>query len=235
MSDPRIVDRESWIKARKALLDKEKSLTRLRDEVSEARRALPWVSVDKAYQFEDAEGTHTLAELFGPHRQLMVQHFMFGPDWEEGCPSCSFWADGFAHVHTHLAQRDIAFVVVSKAPFAKLDAYRTRLNWPFRWVSAYHTDFNEDFGVSFTAEQVASGETAYNYGTTTFGGEEAPGVSAFVRDEQGRVYHTYSTFSRGLDPLNPAYQLMDLAAFGRDEAELPYTMAWLRRRDQYDA
>ena len=224
------VTREEWLKARLELLAEEKAFTRQRDALSRKRRELPWVEVETDYSFDGPEGTVSLAELFGERSQLLIYHFMYGADWEAGCPSCSFWADNFDGIDIHLAHRDIAFAAISKAPLATLEAFRSRMGWRFRWLSAADTNFNEDFGVSFEGPGDAP---RYNFGTSTFSGTEAPGASAFYKDEDGRVFHTYSTYSRGLDVLNGAYHWMDLAPKGRDEDDLPYTMAWLRRRDEY--
>ena len=233
MQPHKIVSREQWIEARKALLAHEKELTRTRDRLAEARRALPWVKVEKPYLFESAEGNKTLSDLFKGRPQLVVQHFMFAPEWNEGCKSCSFWADGYERMIPHLAARDTGFVVVSRAPLAKLEAFKRRMGWTFDWVSSAPSDFNFDFGVSFTPEQIKSGAKNYNFGTSYFGAEEAPGASMFYRDEAGDVFHTYSSFARGLDIMNAAYNYLDLTPLGRHEEGLPYPMDWLRLRDQY--
>ena len=224
--------RGDWTKARLALLDAEKELNRRRDELAEQRRALPWVPIDKPYAFEGPDGNVRLGDLFDGRSQLLVYHFMFGPDWDEGCPSCSFWADSFDGVGVHLAHRDVAFVCVSRAEYPKLAAYRERMGWAFPWFSSASSDFNFDFGVSFTPEQQEGGAT-YNFAHQREVPDEAPGISAFAFDE-GQVFHTYSAYSRGLDPINAAYQLLDLAPKGRDEGELEWSMAWLRRHDAYD-
>jgi predicted dithiol-disulfide oxidoreductase (DUF899 family) len=224
--------RVDWRTARLALLQREKELNRLRDELAEQRRALPWVRLDKTYTFTDATGPVTLAELFDGRGQLLVYHFMMGPEWTEGCPSCSFWADSFNGVSVHLEHRDVSFAAVSRTPFENLDAYRRRMGWSFRWVSSIGSDFNQDFGVSFDEEQRRHG-AEYNYVHENSPGEESPGMSAYVRDAAGDVFHTYSTYARGLDPINSAYQMLDLVAKGRDEAGLPHTMAWLHRHDAY--
>jgi predicted dithiol-disulfide oxidoreductase (DUF899 family) len=224
--------RQDWIEARLALLDAEKDLTRRRDDLAEQRRALPWVPVDKPYAFEGPDGSVSLRDLFDGRSQLVVYHFMFGRDWDEGCPSCSFWADSFDGVGVHLAHRDVTFVCVSRAEHPKLTAYRERMGWTFPWFSSAPSDFNVDFGVSFTPEQQKGGGT-YNFTHQDQLPEEAPGISAFAL-EDGQVFHTYSAYSRGLDPINGAYQLLDLAPRGRDEGELEWPMAWLRRHDAYD-
>lgn len=234
MQDHKIASREEWIEARKELLAREKELTRLRDELSEQRRALPWLEVEKDYVFRGSDGAVALRDLFDGRSQLIVQHFMYGPEWQEGCPSCSFWADNYDPIIVHLHQRDVSMVAISRAPIAQLQAYRERMGWNFRWVSSLDNDFNFDYHVSFTPEEQESGESYYNYGTARFPSEEAPGFSVFYKDPDGRIFHTYSVYSRGLDPLNSAYQYLDLVPKGRDEQDLPYGMAWLRRHDQYE-
>jgi predicted dithiol-disulfide oxidoreductase (DUF899 family) len=233
MQPHQIVSREQWIAARKAHLAHEKEYTLARERLSEERRALPWVKVDKAYMFDGPNGKATLADLFKAKSQLVVQHFMFAPDWNEGCKSCSFWADGFERMVPHLAARDTTLVAISRAPLAKLDAFKKRMGWTFDWVSSGNNDFNYDYVVTLTPEQLKSGATIYNYGTTPFGGEEAPGISVFYRDEAGNIFHTYSTYSRGLDMMNAAYHYLDLTPLGRHEEGLPYAMDWVRLRDQY--
>ena len=221
MQPHKIVSREEWIEARKALLAREKDFTHARDRLSEERRALPWVKVEKPYMFESAAGTKTLAGLFKGRPQLVVQHFMFAPEWHEGCKSCSFWADGFERMIPHLAARDTTLVAVSRAPVAKLEAFKTRMGWTFDWVSSAPSDFNFDYAVSFTPDQVKSGANIYNFGTSGFGVEEAPGISVFCRDEAGDIFHTYSCFARGLDMMNAAYHYLDLTPLGRHEDGLP--------------
>lgn len=231
MQQPQIVSREAWLTARKALLAKEKDFTRQRDALSAERRALPWVEVEQAYVFDGPNGKETLSDLFAGSSQLIVYHFMFGSDWEEGCPSCSFWADNYNGITIHLKHRDVQLVAVSRAPLAKLEAYRKRMGWGFKWVSSYGNDFNRDYHVSFTPEERQTG--FYNFEPRGFGAE-APGLSVFIKGENGAIYHTYSCYARGLDALNGAYQMLDLVPKGRDEAGLPYTMAWVRRHDRYD-
>ena len=232
MAQP-VVSREEWLEARKALLEREKAFTRERDALAAARRTLPWVEVSEGYRFESEDGEVGLAELFGAMSQLVVSHFMYGPGWEAGCPSCSFWADGYDPMTVHLAARDVAFVAVSRAPLATLLAYRDRMGWRFPWVSSRRSSFSEDFGVSFDEEALATGPVTYNYRETTMRSSEAPGLSVFCKDEAGRLFHTYSCYSRGLDPMNTAYQLLDLVPRGRDEQGLPFPMTWVRRRDEY--
>jgi predicted dithiol-disulfide oxidoreductase (DUF899 family) len=228
-----VVSSREWLHARKELLAREKQFTRMRDELSAQRRALPWERVDKAYVFEGANGKEALADLFGQKGQLVVYHFMFGPDWETGCKSCSFWADNFNGVTAHLAQRDVAFAAISRAPFTKLAAFQKRLGWTFKWVSSLESDFNFDFQVSFVPEQVARGEAQYNYGKLEHAMTEMPGISVFARGEDGALFHTYSCFSRGIDMMNTAYQYLDLVPKGRDESGLPGAMSWVKLRDQY--
>jgi predicted dithiol-disulfide oxidoreductase (DUF899 family) len=225
-----IVSHEAWLDASRELLAKEKEFTRLRDELSRERRALPWERVEKEYSFEASEGRVALADLFGGHGQLLVYHLMFGPDWAEACKSCSFWADNFNGIDVHLAHRDTALVAVSRAPLATLEAYRKRMGWTFRWVSSGGSDFNFDFAVS---SRPGEDGMDYNFGTMKVGPGEMPGFSAFRRGEDGAVYRTYSTYARGVDMLNGAYHLLDLTSKGRDESGLPFTMSWVKRRDQY--
>ena len=232
-ADHPVVSRDDWIAARKAFLEREKEFTRLRDQLSAQRRALPWVRVDKEYVFEGPDGRETLADLFAGRSQLIVQHFMLGPDWEEGCKSCSFWADNYNGVDVHLAARDVTFLAVSSAPYARIAAFRARMGWTFKWVSAAGSDFNRDYHVTFSSQELKDGEVYYNYAWTKLSGPEWPGVSVFYRDADGTVFHTYSCYARGLDNLNGAYQYLDLAPKGRDEAGLPGPMAWVRLHDRY--
>ena len=234
MTTHRVVSHEQWIEARKQHLAREKEFTRLRDQLSQARRDLPWEKVDKAYVFEAPEGKVSLADLFAGRSQLIVQHFMFDPSWDEGCKSCSFWVDNFNGVDVHLNHRDVSFVLVSRASLATLEAYRRRMGWSVRWVSSLHTDFNRDYHVSFSPEERETGRAYYNYAAGSFPAPEAPGLSVFHRDADGVVYHTYSCYARGLDMLNGAYHLLDLVPKGRDEAGQAYTMEWLRHHDRYE-
>jgi predicted dithiol-disulfide oxidoreductase (DUF899 family) len=233
MTEHKVVTEAQWLEARRQLLKKEKEFTRLRDELSQQRRALPWVRVEKEYSFETPVGLATLRQLFGSRSQLLVYHFMLGPDWEAGCKSCSFWADNFNGVDVHLAHRDAAFMAVSQAPLVKIEAYKKRMGWSFPWVSSFGSDFNHDYGVSFSAETIASGKATYNYSTQDNSMSELPGASAFIRVAGDGVFHTYSCYARGLDLLNGAYNWLDIAPKGRDEKELPHTMAWVRRHDEY--
>jgi predicted dithiol-disulfide oxidoreductase (DUF899 family) len=235
MPAPKIVSATEWLAARTALLAREKDFTRQRDALAAERRALPWVKVEKDYAFDGPDGRESLAQLFGPRSQLIVYHFMLGPDWQEGCKSCSFWADNFDGIDVHLAHRDTTLVLVSRAPLARIDAYKRRMGWRTKWVSSLGSDFNHDFHVSFTAEELAGQKVFYNFKIQEGRfSEEQPGVSVFAKDAAGAVFHTYSCYSRGLDMLNGAYHLLDLTPKGRDEAGLPYPMAWVRRRDQYE-
>ena len=233
MQSHRIVSRQDWVEARKVLMAREKELTRAREALNEERRNLPWVKVDKAYVFDGPDGKVTLGDLFKGRPQLVVQHVMFAPDWEAACKSCSFWADGLDRMAPHLAARDTTMVAISRAPVAKLEAFKKRMGWSFDWVSSGHNDFNNDYGVTYTREQIEAGKPLYNFGTTPFYGEELPGISVFYRDEAGAVFHTYSTFARGLDMMNAAYHYLDLTPLGRHEDGLPYPMDWVRLRDQY--
>jgi predicted dithiol-disulfide oxidoreductase (DUF899 family) len=230
----RIVSRDEWLAARKALLAKEKEFTKARDRLSGERRALPWTKVDKNYVFDTSEGRRSLADLFAGKSQLIVYHFMLGPGWIQGCPSCSFLADHFDGAAIHLAQRDVSFVVVSRAPLPEIEAYKKRMGWKFRWVSSNASDFNRDFHVSFSPEEKSRGKVDYNYSLTEFPSEEAPGLSAFIKAENGDVLHTYSSYARGLDILVGAYNFLDMAPKGRDEDALPWSMAWVRRHDEYE-
>jgi predicted dithiol-disulfide oxidoreductase (DUF899 family) len=233
MQPHRIVSQEEWLAARKMLLAREKDLTRLRDQLSAERRALPWVKVEKRYVFDGPDGQETLAELFGGRSQLLVYHFMLGPGWEQGCPSCSYLADHIDGANLHLPHRDVTLLAVSRAPLAQIEAFKKRMGWRFKWVSSYRTDFNRDFHVSFTKEELANGKVDYNYDMVE-GHDELPGLSAFRKDEKGQVFHTYSAYARGLDTLIGAYNYLDLAPKGRDEADLPWTMAWVRHHDRYE-
>jgi len=234
MTDHTIANRDDWLKARQALLEKEKAHTKARDALAAQRRALPWVRVGERYLFDTETGEKTLADLFGNLRQLVVYHFMYGTDWEAGCKSCSYWADNLNGTEAHLAHRDTALVLASTAPLEKLIAYRERMGWTIPWVSSGRSSFNTDFGVTFSEKQLESGDFTYNYREDAFTGSEAPGMSAFIRGDDGTVYHSYSSYGRGLDHFNGAYQLLDLTPLGRHEDDLSYTMEWLRRRDECD-
>jgi predicted dithiol-disulfide oxidoreductase (DUF899 family) len=233
MATHKIVSKEEWLNARKEHLQQEKAFTRARDELSRARRELPWTVVDKPYRFESRHGEETLADLFNGRSQLLVYHFMFGQDWEQGCKSCSFLADSYNGAVIHLAHRDVTMVTVSIAPLEKIIKFQQRMGWTFKWVSSEKCDFNRDFNVSFTEQEQTDGTGYYNYQQSSFPMEEAPGISAFIKHD-GKVYHTYSSYGRGLDMLITAYHLLDLMPKGRDEATLDYSMQWIRHHDRYD-
>jgi predicted dithiol-disulfide oxidoreductase (DUF899 family) len=235
---PNVVSHAEWLAARKDFLTKEKEFTRLRDELSRERRALPWEKVEKRYEFDSSKsdgtrGKVTLADLFDGRSQLVVYHFMFGPGWEAGCPSCSYLADHFDGPTMHLANRDTTLVVISRAPLEQIEAFKKRMGWKFEWVSSHGSDFNYDYHVSFTPEEKASGKVEYNYGKCEFPSEEGPGVSVFAKDAAGEVFHTYSSYARGLDILVGTYNFLDLAPKGRDEDGLGFTMSWVRHHDRY--
>ncbi len=227
------VSHDEWLKRRKRLLQKEKAFSLAREALAAERRALPWEVISKPYAFDTKSGRRSLAELFDGRGQLVVYHFMYGPGWEEGCKSCSFWADSFANAAPHLAARDATLCAISRAPLGEFETFRQRMGWSFPWHSSAPGDFNFDFGVSFNDQQVESG-APYNYGSATAVGDEMPGLSVFAKSEDGRVYHTYSTYGRGLDNINTVYQLLDLTPKGRDEAALDWSMQWLRLRDEYE-
>ena len=227
-----IVSQNEWLEARKSLLAREKEFTRARDALSAKRREMPWVKVDKPYVFDGPDGRETLADLFGGHSQLIVYHFMLGPGWVQGCPSCSYLADHFDGVIPHLAQRDVAMLAVSRAPLAEIEAYKKRMGWQFEWMSSNGNDFNHDFGVSFTKDETENG-AVYNYAKGKIPSEELPGLSVFAKDK-GAVFHTYSTYARGLDIIVGTYNLLDMVPKGRDEDSLPWSMAWVKRHDEYE-
>ncbi|HKA14488.1 MAG TPA: thioredoxin family protein [Myxococcota bacterium] len=233
MKTHRIVSRDEWLVARRQHLAKEKELTRQRDELARQRRDLPWVKVEKRYEFDGPDGKLALADLFGRRSQLVIYHFMFGPDWQEGCPSCSFVSDHIDGAVPHLAARDVSLAMMSRAPFAKIAAFKKRMGWRFEWVSSYGSEFNRDFHVSFTQDEMASGRVDYNYTRQQFPSQEAPGLSVFYRDAAGDLFHTYSAFGRGLDPLVGTYTILDLVPKGRDEDHLAFTMEWVRHHDRY--
>jgi predicted dithiol-disulfide oxidoreductase (DUF899 family) len=233
MTDHRIVSHDEWIAARRRFLAKEKEFTRLRDELSRERRDLPWEHVKKQYVFESETGTETLVELFGKHSQLIVYHFMYGPDWEIGCKGCSFWADNFNGITPHLDARDVSLVAVSRAPLPRLQAQARRFGWTFKWVSSLGNDFNFDYNVSFSPETLDRGDAFYNYASQKLDSMEMPGISAFFRDGN-EIYHSYSTYARGLDMLNTAYHYLDIAPKGRDEEGLSSPMAWVKHRIAYE-
>lgn len=226
--------RDKWLEARLDLLAAEKDLTRRSDEVARLRQQLPWVQVDKEYVFDGPDGRQTLGNLFDGRSQLLVQHFMLKPGAEEGCKGCSYMADHADGMLVHLAHRNVSFVAISRAPLAEIERFRRRMGWRFNWVSSHGTDFNFDFCVSFTPEEVAKGRIDYNYGTWPHKGEEWPGVSAFYKDDAGDVFHTYSTYGRGVEVMMGTYRMLDLMPMGRDESDVGHKMAWVRHHDRYE-
>lgn len=234
VDNPKVVSREEWLDARKKLLAREKQLTRERDAVAAERRKLPWVKVEKNYVFDSPSGKKTLADLFGGKSQLIVYHLMFGPEWQEACPSCSFNMDHTDPALVHLAQRDVAFAAVSRAPISKLEAFQKRMGWKFPWVSSYGSDFNYDYHVSFTPEQLAQGKVEFNFEMTQFPSGEAPGVNVFYKDKNGNIFHTYSAYGRGTETTMNTYNYLDYAPKGRDEEGLRFSMSWLRHHDRYE-
>ena len=233
LKQSRAVSEAEWLVARKDLLTREKEFTRLRDDLGRHRRALPWVKVEKEYTFEGTDGQETLADLFAGRSQLIVYHFMLGPGWKEGCKSCSYLADHFEGANWHLPQRDVTFVAVSRAPLDEIEAYKQRMGWRFKWLSSHKSDFNFDYHVSFTKEEEGKGEAYYNYSMGEFISDELPGLSVFYKDENGDLFHTYSTYARGLDLLVGTYNFLDLVPKGRDENQ-ESTMDWVRRHDEYE-
>jgi len=233
MEHNKVVSHEEWIAARKELLRKEKEFTRLRDQLSQQRRELPWERVAKSYLFDGPNGKETLEQLFAGRSQLIVYHFMFDSDWDAGCKSCSFWADNFNDIIVHLNHRDVTMIAVSRAPLDKLTAYKRRMGWTFKWVSSAGNDFNRDYYVSHTPEELAKKEAFYNFAWQRPYGSEAPGISVFYWSPNGAIFHTYSCYARGLDMLNGAYHYLDLVPKGRDEDSLPFHSEWLRRHDEY--
>ena len=233
LKNHKIVSEKNWIEARKQLLIKEKKFTRLRDQLSQQRRDLPWKAVDKEYIFTGPDGKQTLPELFDGRSQLIVYHFMFDPSWDAGCQNCSFWADNFNGIITHLNHHDVTMIVVSRAPYSKLAAYKKRMGWDFKWVSSSHTDFNFDYHVSFKPEELAKKKAFYNFKIQDPWVSEREGASVFYKDPTGNVFHTYSTYARGIDLVNTAYNYLDLAPKGRDESR--GNLFWVRRHDEYDS
>ena len=229
-----VVTRDQWLAARTQLLAREKEYTRLRDQLSQERRELPWEAVNKEYVFEGPTGQMTLSDLFAGKSQLIVYHFMFDMDEEEGCEHCSFWADNFNGIDTHLGQRDVRFVAISRAPLSKLEAFRRRMGWTFTWVSSLPSDFNFDYQASFTPESRERGEAYYNYALGDPGMPNREGISVFYKDENGDIFHTYSAYARGIDMVNGAYQFLDLVPKGRDEAGHDNPQYWVRHHDRYE-
>jgi predicted dithiol-disulfide oxidoreductase (DUF899 family) len=234
IESPKIVSRDEWLAARKKLLAKERQLTHECDAIAAERRLLPWVRVEENYSFDSPTGKKTLADLFDGKSQLIVYHFMFGPDWKEGCPSCSFNMDHTDGALVHLAQRDVSFAAVSRAPFSKIEAFKKRMGWRFNWVSSHGTDFNYDYRASFTPEEVAKGRVEYNFDLVEFPSTEAPGISVFYKDKNGNVFHTYSAYARGTENVVNTYNYLDLVPKGRDEDGLYFPMAWVRHHDRYE-
>lgn len=231
----RIVSRDEWIAERKALLAREKELTHLNDRIAAERRALPWIRVDKNYLFDAPGGKRTLCDLFDGRRQLIVQHFMFAPGWEQGCPSCSFMADHSDGMNVHLEHRGVTLLAVSRAPLHDIERFRQRMGWRFKWVSSHGSDFNYDFGVSFSPQEVARGRLQYNYGEWPYSHEEWPGISVFFRNDAQEVFHTYSSYGRGVEAMMGTYRLLDLTPKGRDERGVQYKMEWVRHHDRYES
>ena len=228
-----VVSEQDWLSARKELLQKEKEFTRQRDEISRLRRELPWTEVAANYLFDGPHGKETLSDLFGGKSQLIVYHFMFGPGWEQGCPSCSMIADHLGGIIPHLAARDVRLAVVSRARISQIEAFKKRMEWEFKWVSSFENGFNRDFNVSFSQQEVAQHNMLYNYQMQDFPADEAPGLSVFYKDEAGNIFHTYSTYGRGLDILLGVYNFLDMVPKGRDEDALPNPMAWVKHHDRY--
>lgn len=234
IADHAVVSHEQWLAARTAFLAKEKEFTRLRDELSRQRRELPWEKVEKDYVFDGPNGKESLSDLFGKRSQLVVYHFMFAPEAEAGCPHCSFWADNFNGIGVHLNQRDVTFVAISRAPLAKLDAFKKRMGWTFKWLSSGQNSFNYDYYASFTPAEIKDSTAFFNYQKTNPGREDREGASVFYKDPSGAMFHTYSTHGRGIDMLNTAYHYLDLVPKGRDEDNLDFTQAWVRYHDRYE-
>ena len=232
VKEHKVVSQKEWLAARKRLLVKEKKFSKLRDQMNQQRRDLPWVKVEKEYAFDTAQGKQTLADLFGGKSQLIVYHFMFGPGWGDGCPHCSFWADHYDSVNLHLGQRDTTLAVVSRAPLKEIAPFKKRMGWRFNWASSNGSDFNFDFNVSFTPEELKSGTAVYNYAPLDMDIDEREGVSAFYKDKKGDIYHTYSAYARGIDLMNTTYNFLDLTAKGRDENP-DARQNWVRYHDEY--
>jgi len=232
MTTHTIISQEKWLEARRDLLAAEKDLTHRGDQVAELRRKLPWVRVEKRYAFEGPDGKVSLAELFAGRSQLLVQHFMLAPGAKEGCKSCSYMADHTDGMTAHLAQRDVTFVAISRAPYNEIEQFRQRMGWRFNWVSSNANGFNHDFRVSFTPEEIAKGGIDYNFGVSSFAARELPGVSVFMKDEDGTVFHTYSTYGRGVEVMMGTYRMLDLTPKGRDEEG--HNMQWVRHHDRYE-
>jgi predicted dithiol-disulfide oxidoreductase (DUF899 family) len=233
LDNHRIVSKDEWLAARSALLKREKEFTLLRDKLGQQQRDMPWVLVDKKYLFDGPNGKQTLSDLFDGRSQLIVYHFMYDPNWDAGCPSCSFWADNFNGIVVHLNQRDVTMIAVSKAPYSKIGEYKKSMGWNFKWVSSYDNDFNFDYHVSFTPEELSEKKAFYNYSLQDTHSPEREGVSVFYKDTAGHVFHTYSAYARGIDVLNVAYHYLDLVPKGRDEEGHEFPQFWVRRHDEY--
>jgi predicted dithiol-disulfide oxidoreductase (DUF899 family) len=233
LDNHRIVSKDEWLAARSALLKKEKEFTLLRDKLGQQQRDMPWVLVDKKYLFDGPNGKQTLSDLFDGRSQLIVYHFMYDPNWDAGCPSCSFWVDNFNGIVVHLNQRDVTMIAVSKAPYSKIGEYKKSMGWNFKWVSSYDNDFNFDYHVSFTPEELSEKKAFYNYSLQDTHSPEREGVSVFYKDTAGHVFHTYSAYARGIDVLNVAYHYLDLVPMGRDEDGHEFPQFWVRRHDEY--
>lgn len=233
LDNHRIVSKDEWLAARSALLKKEKEFTVLRDKLGQQQRDMPWVSVDKEYLFVGPNGKQTLSDLFDGRTQLIVYHFMYDPNWDAGCPSCSFWADNFNGIVVHLNQRDVTMIAVSRAPYSKIEEYKKRMGWNFKWVSSYDNDFNFDYHISFTPKELSEKKAFYNYNLQDTHSPEREGVSVFYKDTADHVFHTYSAYARGIDVLNVAYHYLDLVPKGRDEDGHEFAQFWVRRHDEY--
>jgi predicted dithiol-disulfide oxidoreductase (DUF899 family) len=233
LDNHRIVSKDEWLAARSALLKKEKEFTVLRDKLGQQQRDMPWVSVDKEYLFVGPNGKQTLSDLFDGRTQLIVYHFMYDPNWDAGCPSCSFWADNFNGIVVHLNQRDVTMIAVSRAPYSKIEEYKKRMGWNFKWVSSYDNDFNFDYHVSFTPKELSEKKAFYNYNLQDTHSQAREGVSVFYKDTADHVFHTYSAYARGIDVLNVAYHYLDLVPKGRDEDGHEFAQFWVRRHDEY--
>ena len=234
LDNHQIVSKNEWIEARKVLLKKEKEFTVLRDQLSQQRRDMPWVAVDKEYVFDGPNGKESLSGLFDGRSQLIVYHLMYDPTWDAACQSCSFWADNFNNIIVHLNQRDVTMIAISKAPYSKIDAYKKRMGWNFKWVSSFDTDFNFDYYVSFTPEELVMKKAFYNFISQDPRTSQREGVSVFYKDTMGRIFHTYSAYERGIDILNNTYNYLDLVPKGRDEDGYEFPMTWVRRHDEYN-
>ncbi len=227
-----VVSHQQWLAARTALLAQEKAFTRAKDDLNRQRRALPWERVEKAYAFDVVKGQETLADLFAGRSQLIVYHFMFPPEWDEGCKHCSFWADHYDGPGVHLNHRDVTFVAISRAPLAKIEAFKKRMGWRFKWLSSANADFNYDYQASFTPQEVERGAMFYNYQNADAGMSDREGISVFYKNAAGAIFHTYSCYARGIEVVNGTYHFLDLVPKGRDE-DPDDTQSWVRYHDRY--